>query len=284
VPEPIDWGAWSVDEQSAREVRVGRRMSLVNYSGTPFEIDVSRTVRLLDRASAIGHLGRSLSDDVRIVAFESSNTVTNAGATPWQPDTGLVSIWILGMFTPSPDTTVAIPFTPGSEETLGPIVNDAYFGKVPADRLLVGPQTLFFRGDGQYRSKIGLPPARALPVAGSYDAGGGVLTVVQYTRPPEATDYVNSMWAMQREPYRGDVINSYNDGPPDTGGPPLGPFYELETSSPALALAAGASYTHVHRTLHLVGAASELSDVARAVLGVDLQTIAGAFGGRAGAP
>ena len=63
-----------------------------------------------------------------------------------------------------------------------------------------------------------------------------MLTIVQYSRPTDATTYVNSMWEMQKEPYKGDVINSYNDGPPAPGKPPLGPFYELETSSPALSL------------------------------------------------
>ena len=128
-----------------------------------------------------------------------------------------------GMFNPSPTTTIAMPFTPGPEPTLGPIVNDAYFGKVPADRLIVKDRPCLFRGDGQYRSKIGLPPSRALPVAGSYDAAGHVLTLVQYTRPGGRHRYVNSMWEIQREPYKGDVINSYNDGPPAPGKPPLGP-------------------------------------------------------------
>ena len=59
-----------------------------------------------------------------------------------------------------------------------------------------------------------------------------MLTLVQYTRPAGATRYVNSMWAIQQNPYGGDVINSYNDGPPAPGAAPLGPFYELETSSP----------------------------------------------------
>ena len=62
------------------------------------------------------------------------------------------------------------------------------------------------------------------------------------------------MWEMQKEPFKGDVINSYNDGPPAPGQPPLGPFYELETSSPALApVARRARHTHVHRTFHFVG-------------------------------
>ena len=93
---------------------------------------------------------------------------------------------------------------------------------------------------------------RARDVAGSYDATARVLTLVQYTRPADAIRYVNSMWEIQREPYKGDVINSYNDGPPAPGQPPLGPFYELETSSPA-STAPHQRYTHVHRTFHFTG-------------------------------
>ena len=43
---------------------------------------------------------------------------------------------------------------------------------------------------------------------------------------------------MQKEPYKGDVINSYNDGPL-ADGTQMGPFYEVESSSPALALKKG---------------------------------------------
>jgi Family of unknown function (DUF6786) len=278
VPDPFDWDRWDVASRSDTEVRLRKRMTLVNYARTTLEIDVDRTVRVLTAADAALHLGGAPGDAVRMVAFESANVVTNVGSSPWQPASGLVSIWILGMFNPSPATTIAIPFAPGPEATLGPVVNDAYFGKVPADRLIVTDSTIFFRGDGQYRSKIGLPPARALPVAGSYDATAHVLTVVQYTRPADAQDYVNSMWEIQREPYKGDVINSYNDGPPAPGKPPLGPFYELETSSPALSLSPQQSYTHVHRTFHFVGPEAELDRISRATLKVGLADLSGAFG------
>ena len=74
-------------------------------------------------------------------------------------------------------------------------MNDAYFGKPPAERLKVGDGVLFFSGDGQFRSKIGLSPKRARDVAGSWDAEAGVLTIVKYTQPAAGvTDYVNSMW------------------------------------------------------------------------------------------
>ena len=139
-----------------------------------------------------------------------------------------------------------------------------------------GP-VVFFRGDGQYRSKIGLSPSRARSIAGSYDDERHVLTLVQYTRPPDANEYVNSMWEVQREPFKGDVINSYNDGPPAPGKPPLGPFYELETSSPALSLSPNQQHTHVHRTFHLTGPAGDLDRIARATLGVGLDDIRNAF-------
>ncbi len=277
VPEAIDWGAWDVAEKSSSAVRFRKRIALTNYSKTWFEIDVDRTVRLLDDKDAARHLGVAPPAGVRIVAFESANVVTNAGKAAWQAKSGLVSVWILGMFNPSPDTTVALPIAQGPESKLGPAVNDGYFGKVPADRLIVKDSIVYFRGDGQFRSKIGLSPSRALPLAGSYDAAGRVLTLVQYTRPPGARPYVNSMWEIQREPYGGDVVNSYNDGPAAPGKPPLGPFYELETSSPALTLAPGETYTHVHRTFHVVGPEADLDRIARATLRVGIAEVKDAF-------
>jgi len=278
VPEPLDWGSWDIASQSETAVRFQKRITLVNYSGTQMAIEVERTVRLLSDTDLVELLGESPGKAVRTVAFESSNTVTNVGNAPWQPESGLVSVWILGMFNPSPDTTIALPFVPGGDSTLGPIVNDAYFGKVPADRLIVKPSVVFFRGDGQYRSKIGLSPSRALETAASYDSSGHVLTLVQYTRPADGVPrYVNSMWEIQREPYKGDAINSYNDGPPAPGKPPLGPFFELETSSPALSLGPAQQYTHVHRTFHFVGPESDLDRIARATIKVALSELTNAF-------
>jgi len=277
VPEAIDWDRWGVTNQTRSSIEFRKEMTLGSYSRVTFQIDASRTVRLLSSSDVSASLGTSPGAGVRMVAFESSNTVTNSGREAWQEKSGLVSIWILGMFSPSPETTIVLPFTPGPESSFGPIVNDKYFGKVPDDRLAIKNSVAYFKGDGQYRSKIGLSPARALGIVGSYDAAGHVLTLVQYTRPSDAPPYVNSMWEIQREPYRGDVLNSYNDGPPAPGKPALGPFYELETSSPALRLKPGEQATHLHRTFHLVGPEAELDRVARATLKVGLADIATAF-------
>ena len=215
--------------------------------------------------------------DLQLVAYQSNNRITNTGKTGWDKSTGMLSIWILGMFNPSPSTIIVIPYKTGDEQELGPIVNDAYFGKVPADRLVIGKNALFFKGDGQYRGKIGLTPGRAKAVFGSYDPDNKVLTIVQYTKPEGVGDYVNSMWEIQKDLFRGDTINSYNDGPPKPGAKPLGPFYELETSSPAAALEPGKSTEHVHRTFHLQGDDQRLNRIARSVLGVGVDEIKKAF-------
>jgi len=276
TPAPFDWDPWDIADQAAGHVRFHKRMSLVNYAGTPFDIDVDRTVRLLGADDATSVLG-AVPESVHLVAFESANTVTNAGAQGWTAKSGLVSIWILGQFLPTPETTIAIPFAAGPESALGPIVNDAYFGKVPGDRLVTTDAAILFKADGRYRAKIGVPPSRTLGVAGSYDASRQVLTIVQFTRQDGQRDYVNSMWEIQREPYKGDALNSYNDGPPGPGLKPLGPFYELESSSPALALQPGQHYTHVHRTFHVTGPEASLDAIARHVLKVGLPAITRAF-------
>ena len=276
TPPAVNEGSFDIVSREEGAVRFRKAIHLVNYSDVVFDLAIDRTVELLG-GPEVAALGIAVPGGIKMVAFRSDNTVTNAGTNAWTKDTGLLSIWILGMFNPSPATTIVIPFKPGPEAELGPAVNDAYFGKVPADRLIVKDGVLFFSGDGAFRSKIGLSPKRVKPFAGSYDAANGVLTLVHLTLPENAADYVNSMWEIQKDPFAGDVVNSYNDGPASPGAKPLGPFYELESSSPAAALAPGASLRHVHTTLHFQGDEKSLDTIARQTLGVGIQEIKKAF-------
>jgi hypothetical protein len=279
TPPAVNEGGFDIAELAQDRIHFRKSMRLVNYSGTEFDVAVDREVRVLG-AAEVSALGVPVPAGVEMVAYASDNRITNAGAAAWTKDTGLLSIWILGMFNPSPATTIVVPFKSGPEAEFGPAVNDAYFGKVPADRLVVKDKdgVLFFSGDGKFRSKIGISPARVKPFAGSYDAANGVLTVINLTVPEGATDYVNSMWEIQEKPFAGDVVNSYNDGPSAPGAKPLGPFYELESSSPAAALAPGATMSHVHTTMHFQGPRKALDEIARKVLGVGLEEIEQAFG------
>jgi hypothetical protein len=277
VPEALDWGAWPVTAQSSSEVRFDKDIALSNYAGQHFALHVERSVRLLARAALEQQLGIQLGEGLAWVGYESDNRIVNSGTESWSKATGLLSIWILGMYNPTPRTTIVLPFRAGDDAALGPIVNDVYFGKVPGDRLRSADGVIYFRGDGSARGKIGIPRPRAKPLVGAYDATGQALTLVQYTLPEDAVDYVNSVWDQQGDAYAGDVVNSYNDGPPAPGERPLGPFYELETSSKAAALAPGEALRHVHRTLHLTGDRAALSGVAQRALGVSLEQIERAF-------
>jgi hypothetical protein len=273
TPAGIDTEPYEVVSKGDDHVTCRREIHLANYSGSTFDLEVNREIRLLNTKDVEKYFGVTPKRDVQMVAFESVNSVKNTGKNAWKKQSGLLSIWILGMLNASPATTVAIPFEKGPESKLGPVVNDAYFGKVPADRLVIKDGILYFAADANYRSKIGIPPRRTKPILGSYDALNHVLTLVQFSFKKGVTGYVNSMWEIQKNPYGGDVVNSYNDGPPKPGAPQLGRFYELENSSPALALAPNRSATHVSRMLHLQGPEADLDAIARSALGVGLDEI-----------
>lgn len=277
TPAVIDSERFDVARRQTDNVLLRKRMKIVNASGTVFELELQREIRALGGNDPGKMLGIQPTSFVRWVGYQSRNKITNTSDREWKKESGLLSIWILGMFNPTPGSTIVIPYREGPDEKYGPVVNDRYFGKVPADRLKVTPGVVYFRGDGEYRSKIGLSPRRSLGVLGCYDAENGTLTVVQFHQPRGVTDYVNSMWEIQKDPYSGDAANSYNDGPASPGAPPLGPFYELESSSPALALKPGLSFTHVHSTFHFQGSLAELDQIATRVFGVGLAQITGAF-------
>jgi hypothetical protein len=276
TPACMDTEPFKLVSQTKSSAKFQQALTLTNYSGTLFNGKVDREVRLLAARAAWKKMDMPALSVLKMVAFETVNKISNTGKQPWTKDTGLLSVWILGMFNPSPETTIVVPIQPGDEATLGRKVTADYFGQVPPERLVVKDSVIFFKADGKYRSKIGVAPKRSRGILGSYDAANKVLTLACYTQPAGVTDYVNSLWKLQENPFNGDVANSYNDGPVD-GGKPLGPFYELESSSPAAALKPGKALQHVHTTIHLTGPEEELNLVARVTLGVTLPEIKTAF-------
>jgi len=277
TPALLDLETFELKNKSASKAAYFKDGKIINYSGFIFHFNIERSIEVLSHSDIFNTLGLAAKETLNVVGYQTTNTLTNTGDLDWKKETGLLSIWLLGMFNPSNATTIVVPFKEGETNVLGPIVNDSYFGKVPAERLIIGKGVLFFSGDGQYRSKIGLSPDRAQDIIASYDANSQILTVVKYHKPEGVKDYVNSLFEIQKEPYKGDVINSYNDGPPEPGKKPLGPFYELETSSPALALKVGESGTHTQQTFHFEGGEKHLDEIARKLLGVSIADIKNAL-------
>ncbi len=269
TPAPIDSEPFPLVYKTEQSARFENEFVLENYNGNSLNFHVRREISFIDKSELEKLI--PLSESMNYVAYQTKNTITNSGENPWTKSDGAPSIWILGMFNPSNKTTIVVPYRKGDEAELGPIVNDAYFGKVPEERLVIGDGVMYFSGDGKYRSKIGLNPRRALPFLGSYDGENDVLTIVHFTKPDSVEDYVNSMWELQQHPFAGDAANAYNDGPVD--GKAMGPFYELESSSPAAFLAPGQSMTHVQMTIHIQGSEKELDEIVQKIFNTTIEQI-----------
>ena len=276
VPKAIDTEPFDIVSQSAEEVSFSRNFELTNASGTKMGIGIERTVKLLSATETGQALGMQMDKSLSYVAYESENTLINRGQTAWTEQSGALSIWMLAMFNPSPKGVVFIPYKLGNESEAGKIVSDDYFGKVPADRLVVKDGILFFKTDGKFRSKIGISPSRAMPYCGSYDPEKSVLTLLWYSSPETPSKYVNSKWGDQSDPFMGDVVNSYNDGPVEDGSI-MGPFYEIESSSPAAMLPAGGRITHKQRIFHITGSEDQLSKITEKLFSHSLYEIGKAF-------
>jgi len=275
TPAFIDTSPFAVTEQSDTSITFSHEVEIENYSGTKFRLQISRKVILVPREQIQKESGIDLSG-INYVAYRSENKLLNQGTNEWKKETGLLSIWMLGMFNPSPAVTIVIPVKSGDEKELGVPVNDNYFGKISGDRLKVLGDNIYFRADGKSRGKIGIPPRRATGVMGSYDFENNILTLLICKMPQGDRKYVNSAWKIQDDPYSGDALNSYNDGPLEDGSQ-MGPFYELETSSPAAALKPGESTTHSQITVHITGDKKVLDNISAKVFGVSLDEIEQSF-------
>lgn len=273
VPPVLDTESYEIAEQQPGSVKFTKNTVVKNASGTEFKIGIERKISLLSPDTLSTLFKVNIPAGLDIVAYQSDNTITNTGIKPWTKESGLPSIWLLCMFNPSPTTTVFVPY---KEEGKGVIVNDEYFGKVPADRLIADNGTVYFKIDGKLRSKIGLPPERAKGICGSYDSEKSILTILWCSMPKEPAAYVNSKWGKQDDSFKGDVINSYNDGPVEDGSI-MGPFYEVETSSPAAQLRPTESLTHTQRVVHIQGDKVKLASIVNELFGLDLDKIATKF-------
>jgi hypothetical protein len=217
-------------------------------------------------------LGVNIDPAVKMVAYRTENTLTNTGTQAWDDTTGMPCLWVLDMFPPSDHTTIIIPY---KKDSLTKPATTDYFGEIPADRIKLADSTIFFKADGKQRGKIGIHPARAMDVAGSYDAEKNVLTIILFDHDPLAR-YLNQQWRTDLPPFSGDAMNAYNDGPLADGSQ-MGPFYELESVSPPTFLPPSHSATHRHGVFHFTGSEEQLDAISTKVLGVPLARIKSIF-------
>lgn len=269
TPGMIDTAHYTVQSQSPSEITYQYAGTLQNYSGTMFQVGVSRTVRLLNEQAVTAMLRFALPEGVKSVAYETENVLTNTGSSAWREQNGLISIWLLGMFKPSDKTAVVAPFR-GIPNAASHITDD-YFGKIAPQRLAVKDSLLLFRADGKARGKLGLSPLVAKTGAGSIDLEHNTITLLLYDVAPGGR-YVNSKWELQKEPFKGDAVNCYNDGPLADGSQ-MGPFYEVESSSEARALQPGEALRYRQATIHFEGSREAMQTLSALLWQLPLQDV-----------
>jgi hypothetical protein len=271
TPATIDTDSWNLKSKDSNSVTMYKEMNLVNYTGTQLKLKVDRRIRIMDRPEIIYWTGITGMDSVNVVGYETENVLTNNGGQEWTAASGMPCIWILDMFKPSPGTTILLPFQHSEGEDFTKIATTNYFGEIPSDRLKHNDSLILFKADGKFRGKLGIVPNKAKHIAGSYNGDDKVLTIIIFDMDSQAR-YLNQEWNITKPSFSGDAVNAYNDGPLADGSQ-MGPFYEIESVSPAAFLKPNESLIHKHAVFHFSGTENELDGIAVKLLGISLENI-----------
>ena len=275
TPAPFDIEPWKVVSKNDQSVTMQKNMQLLNYKGTQLDISVERLVKILSDAEVAKILGYAVDTSVKAVAYQTDNKITNVGKTAWTEDTGMPCIWMLDMFNPSPATVIVVPYKNISGMPFNKIVTSDYFGQISPDRLKHTDDMLFLKADGKSRGKVGVVPGYAKPMAVSYDPQHKALTIIMFDLDSSAK-YLNQEWNTTKPTFAGDAVNAYNDGPL-ADGTQMGPFYEMESVSPAAFLKPGESLSHKHAVFHFTGNEEGLSRITQKLLGISLADVQNEF-------
>jgi hypothetical protein len=272
TPAAIDNESWKLVSNTYTTASLSKSTSIVNYAGTTLTLSLNRDIEILEPEDVKKMLGIEMDNKVKPVAFSTINTITNKGDKAWEKQSGAPCLWNLDMLSPTAKTVIIVPF---NDTTKGKIATTDYFGEIAKDRIKYLNSQILFKADGKSRGKMGLPPNRAKTMAGSYDGQNNVLTIILFDKDAKST-YLNQEWRTDRDPFTGDAVNAYNDGPLADGSQ-MGPFYEIESVSPAAFLKPNKSLAHKHSVFHFTGDKEELNQIALKTLGISLQDIQAAF-------
>lgn len=272
TPAAFDFETWKATYVTNKKVSLTKSTRVMNYMGMIYSLTVVRDIEMLESSQVKKALGITFDDKIKTVAFTTSNTLINTGMYAWTRQTGAPCLWNLDMFTPSAKTVIVIPY---NNADTGKVATTDYFGQIPPDRIKYSNGILLFKADGKARGKLGVPPNRAKTIAGSYDPQNKVLTIALFDIDPKAT-YLNQEWRTDRDPFIGDAVNAYNDGPLKNGSQ-MGPFYEIESVSPAAFLKPQEGMSHKHSVFHFTGDTTALNRIALKTLGISLKDIQAAF-------
>jgi len=272
TPAAIDTESWNLVSAGGSSASMEKTAELKNYAGTVLSMKLNRDIKMLSNSQIESDLGIQLNDKIKSVGFSTLNRITNTGKEAWTKETGAPCLWSLDMFMPTDSTVILVPY---DESAKGKIATTDYFGEIDKDRISYKKGVLYFKADGKSRGKLGMSAFRAKTIAGSYDLTNGILTVTKFNVDSSKT-YLNQEWTTKKDPFIGDAVNAYNDGPLADGGQ-MGPFYEIESVSPAAFLKPSEKLEHTHNVYHFVGDKEQVFILLSKLFNITVQEIQSAF-------
>jgi hypothetical protein len=248
-------------------LRMRRSVRLNADHGNRAELDIIRTVRLLERHEihfAFGNAAAISLDqmDVSFVGFVTVNSIVNSAirSPSWSHP---VSIQVRGMFNSGQSTVAIIPFQSVNEnelESAVPVDTD-FFGSSPHGRLRFLPSAVLLRTDGKLRCQVTTSRNQIKPVLGAIDFREGTLTLVAF-------DLELPYWDESEQ-----TVRAYNHGPSFPGETEFAQFYEFNIFSLIHELPHGETQTLHQYTLHINADNRTLTYLVQEVLGVEYEQV-----------
>lgn len=278
LDRPLDESKWEVPAsfnaepfdlygQSQREVDLSKNVVLTNNFGTTLHMTLYRNVRILEKQEIEGLLSIQIPGRISFIGYQTAHRLQNTDSVQWKKDSGLASIWSLSTFK---GTDRSVTFIPIKGHSGKPVFQ--YMGKPGNDRFVVHDNVVWYRTDGKFRSKIGIPPNLSKGLFGNYQPEINMLRIIQFQQSGDSL-YFNSNVFEQRNPYDGEAIAVYNNGPMNLSVGKENSFFELESASPQKELLPGESVSHFHRVFQFIGEKAELDRISQEVLGISLADI-----------
>lgn len=258
VPATMNAEPYNLLTKSNDHVLLSKKMQLTNFIGTKFNLEVNRDISILHKTVIEDNLNLKLSPSTKFVAFQTKHKLKNLDTVAWTKATGLPGLWSAGMY-PGDDSIVIIPLKNNGKK------KDVltYLAQIDSTRFIVKNNTVLFKADGKYRSKIGIPPEFAPSIYGCYSKSKNKLTIIDYKKEKD-TLYSNSYVSIQKAPFKGEAIPIYNNSEN---------FYELESNAPLKELKPGEWSTHWQWVYHFSSSAKELNAISKSLLGLPLDEV-----------
>lgn len=262
VPPALQARDYLVVSQNSHSAHFQKILDLVNHQNTQFSARLDRKITLLSTKEIAQSLDITLPKTVNQVGYTSFNSLTNVG-DDWNTKTGLITIWSLAMLQGSDDNISMFPIKPEQAPA------QSYLYPLYGDRLISKDHLVFYKTDGRYRSKIGIPVTMSKDLMLSYTPSLNRLTVIKFSLAPAET-YPISLEQADTTLAKGDVTNAYNHGNMDGSllGEPA--FFELESAAPMRALKTNESVTHTQQITHFIGTTAELDLISNQLIGIDV--------------